>query len=320
MVPANVALAVSVLDVNARRITARHQSWLQVVPGQELRCIGCHTNQSGTSHGRTDSYASAYGGAAATGVMFPGTLATVSPDAGETMAEARTRTSCQSAGCAALEPTLDVVFDEFWTDADPPAADDGFAYRYEALVGLLPSLPVNRNACLTAWDAGCRSIINYETHIHPLWSADRRVFDSVNPLLVTADYSCARNGCHIPLDSVGALAEPAASLDLSDGLSPQNADQFRSYRELLFFDDVRQVSGGILVPIQTGVDVDGNPVFLGVAPAMSAAGANASDNFFDVFGSGSHAGYLSADQLRLISEWLDIGAQYYNNPFDVPVN
>jgi hypothetical protein len=23
--------------------------------------------------------------------------------------------------------------------------------------------------------------------------------------------------------------------------------------------------------------------------------------------------------LRLIAEWLDIGAQYYNNPFDVPV-
>jgi hypothetical protein len=28
---------------------------------------------------------------------------------------------------------------------------------------------------------------------------------------------------------------------------------------------------------------------------------------------------LSVDELRLIAEWLDIGAQYYNNPFDVPV-
>jgi hypothetical protein len=25
---------------------------------------------------------------------------------------------------------------------------------------------------------------------------------------------------------------------------------------------------------------------------------------------------LSPSELRLISEWLDIGAQYYNNPFD----
>ena len=35
---------------------------------------------------------------------------------------------------------------------------------------------------------------------------------------------------------------------------------------------------------------------------------------------GTHAGRLSPDELRLISEWLDIGAQYYNNPFDVPAN
>jgi len=36
----------------------------------------------------------------------------------------------------------------------------------------------------------------------------------------------------------------------------------------------------------------------------------------------AHAGFMTADELRLVSEWLDIGAQYFNNPFDpmVPVN
>jgi hypothetical protein len=29
---------------------------------------------------------------------------------------------------------------------------------------------------------------------------------------------------------------------------------------------------------------------------------------------------MTPAELRLIAEWLDIGAQYYNNPFDVPVN
>ena len=29
-----------------------------------------------------------------------------------------------------------------------------------------------------------------------------------------------------------------------------------------------------------------------------------------------HRGLLSPGELHLISEWLDIGAQYYNNPFD----
>ena len=34
----------------------------------------------------------------------------------------------------------------------------------------------------------------------------------------------------------------------------------------------------------------------------------------------SHAGFLTAAELRLISEWLDIGAQYYNDPFQAPLN
>ena len=58
-----------------------------------------------------------------------------------------------------------------------------------------------------------------------------------------------------------------------------------------------------------------------VAPTMSGAGANASPMFMTLFApGGSHAGRLTADELRLISEWLDVGAQYYNNPFDAPLN
>jgi hypothetical protein len=60
---------------------------------------------------------------------------------------------------------------------------------------------------------------------------------------------------------------------------------------------------------------------------MNAGSANGalSKAFLDRFapGSGStHAGYLSAAELRLISEWLDIGAQFFNDPFDpaAPVN
>ena len=38
--------------------------------------------------------------------------------------------------------------------------------------------------------------------------------------------------------------------------------------------------------------------------------------FFNRFREGgTHEGYLTADELRLLSEWLDIGAQYYNDPF-----
>ena len=29
-----------------------------------------------------------------------------------------------------------------------------------------------------------------------------------------------------------------------------------------------------------------------------------------------HSGFLTADELKLISEWLDLGAQNYNDPFN----
>jgi hypothetical protein len=325
-VPANVALAVSVLDVNARRVTARHQNWLQVRPGQELACNGCHSPLTGTSHGRNASFAAVWGGAPLTGVPFSGTVASVSPDAGETMAEARTRVSCLLDNCAALEPSLDVVYDEFWEDADPPDADDGFAYRYAPLVSALPALPVNKPSCVMTWDPTCRAIIHYEAHIHPLWSANREILDPMDMMTVIEDRTCTQSGCHVPLDAMDQLVEPAASLDLSDGLDEQVQDHFNSYRELLFFDDVREVINNTLQPVQIGVDAMGNPIIQRVAPSMSAAGANVSDGFFSMFEDEerettvSHIGYLSPDELRLISEWLDIGAQYYNNPFDVPQN
>ena len=54
---------------------------------------------------------------------------------------------------------------------------------------------------------------------------------------------------------------------------------------------------------------------------MSTAGAAASSRFFSRFDAGgTHAGWLSEAELRLIAEWLDIGGQYFNNPFDVPIN
>ena len=73
-----------------------------------------------------------------------------------------------------------------------------------------------------------------------------------------------------------------------------------------------------------GIDpVTGDPILVPVpvAPSMSVAGANASAQFFARFDNDpTHMGLLTDAELRLISEWLDIGGQYFNNPFDVPIN
>ncbi|HXN80738.1 MAG TPA: hypothetical protein VN869_07500, partial [Steroidobacteraceae bacterium] len=77
-VPANVAVRMSVLDANARRITPAQGVWLQVKPGEIVACNGCHlhANVIGRgSHGRAGVFASAWPGAAG-GAPFPHTIAT----------------------------------------------------------------------------------------------------------------------------------------------------------------------------------------------------------------------------------------------------
>jgi hypothetical protein len=321
-VPANVPLAVSVLDANGRRLTSRHQNWLQVIPGQELTCNGCHSIASNLSHGRSDAFLAAYAGATSTGVPFPNTVATLSPDAGETMAETRTRVSCQT-DCAALEPSVDIVYEDVWTNSAAATPGASFSFLY---TNLTTPAPVNVN-CISNWTPNCRIVINYETHIHPLWSAPRPVLDGMGVQI--GDNTCAQSGCHAPVDAMNAAMVPAGQLNLTDGLSEDEPDQFNAYRELLFADNRQILVNGALQDeqIQIGVDDLGNPILVpvSVGASMTSAGSINSRFFscFDAGGTGCaaepHAGFLSTAELKLIAEWLDIGAQYYNNPFDVPV-
>jgi hypothetical protein len=46
-----------------------------------------------------------------------------------------------------------------------------------------------------------------------------------------------------------------------------------------------------------------------------AAGNARGSRYFNVMNDSVHRGMLSNAELRLLSEWLDIGAQYYNDPF-----
>jgi hypothetical protein len=117
---------------------------------------------------------------------------------------------------------------------------------------------------------------------------------------------------------------PEAQLDLTDGPSDQQVDHFKSYRELLFGDNAQEVAGGILQDIMVDGPIDPNTglptqVPVPVGPSMSTAGAIASTGFAAVFApGGTHDGRLDPAELRLVYEWLDIGAQYWNDPFAVP--
>jgi hypothetical protein len=73
------------------------------------------------------------------------------------------------------------------------------------------------------------------------------------------------------------------------------------------------------------IDPDtGLPIQVPVAVPRSLVPTNAlgSTRFFNKFavqGSGvDHRTFLTPAELRLISEWVDIGAQYFNNPIGLP--
>lgn len=319
-VPANVPLAISVLDRNGRRISQRHQNWLQVRPGQVLGCNGCHQVDGVRSHGRHDAFTSVWAGAQADAQPFPNTEPAFFADFGETMAQAKARISCAS-DCALVTPSMDVVYEDIWTDeaAAGRPRDASFEYRYVDLETPPPTTP----QCVLEWSPLCRSIINYEVHIHPLWSLPRQELDE-DGVTVLVDDTCT--SCHSPVDGMGMAQVPAGQLDLTDGPSDLNADHFKAYRELLSADNEQELNGDALqdVLIEVGIDpVSEEPIFatVPVSPSMNAAGANASAGFFSRFApGGSHADRLSPAELRLLSEWLDIGAQYYNNPFDAPLD
>jgi hypothetical protein len=311
-VPAGVPFAVGVLDAGGRRLSPRHLNWMQLRAGEVLSCNGCHIPagaQAGglpaISHGRRELFVAVNPGAATTGQPFPNSNPAIFANQGETMAEARSRVSCQT-DCAALLPSVDVLYEDVWTDpvASGRAPDAPFAYRYATLTTPAPASA----ACQADWTSQCRITIHYPNHIHPLWSVLREVRDGMGNLV--QDNTCT--SCHSPVDAMGAVRVPAGQLDLSGGASPDEADHLVSYRELLFQDNAQAVNMGALQDIPGPVPVD---------PSMSATGAGASDEFFSRFDAGgTHAGWLTPAELRLIAEWLDIGAQYYNDPFIAPVN
>lgn len=330
-VPANVAFNISLLDGNGRRLAsaAPHFNWLSVAPGETLSCKGCHTATSELPHGRHNAGPdSAHAGAPTTGAPYPNTEAALFADLGDSMAEIYTRVR----GLRRLSP--DIVYQDDWSASNKAAA---FSFVY---ADLSTAPPIAQAACETTWSSLCRVTINYPEHIHPLWSVDRRVYDNDGVTLVQ-DNTCTT--CHNNVDAMDVTQIPAAQLDLSNGASDIEANQFKSYRELLFADNQQEIVGGLLqdVMVDSGnfqtdpdtgeliLDENDNPIPIlvpvNVASSLNFAGANSALNaqFFARFATGgAHADYLSAAELRLLSEWLDIGAQYWNNPFalGVPLN
>jgi hypothetical protein len=215
-------------------------------------------------------------------------------------------------GSATLNPAggMNVLYTDVWTDPAQATPGTAITLRYDDPTQFFTAIPTTA-LCVTQWAANCRIIINYPEHIQPLWDAPRP-----NPPVAGVINTCSQGGCHNSKDAAGAAQTPAGNLDLTNTPSQAVPQQLTSYQQLLF---------------PHTITVAGSTTTATFGPYINAGAANGplSAQFLACVTTGAgctapvaHAGFMTADELRLVSEWLDIGAQYFNNPFDpmVPVN
>jgi hypothetical protein len=287
--PADAPLGLQVVDRRGRAYQT-HTNWLQIRPGERRTCDGCHSPRRGASinSGAVVNHVPA---------AWRSDMA-AARRSGETMAATRTR----------LDPSLltlqpDPVTQDAWADTTRPGvtARDSLALRYTGNARAADDLATTRPA---------QGVINYPDHIQPLWQRDRGAS------------TCVR--CH----------GSGAALDLSATVA--GTGRLASYDQLLRGPALLDASGRVQTRLEEGV-----PVIVR-GPALVDNGASQGEALGlarksrlveilsgDTLKAGSaartahptpttldHSRLLGAGELRLLSEWVDGGGQYLNDPFD----
>jgi hypothetical protein len=295
-VPADTPIGLAV--VNDKGVAFQtHTNWIQVRPGERRTCDGCHSPRRG---GAVNS--GAIVNAAPAGIK---TALAVAHQAGETMASTRTRLDA-----SALKLVGDMMYSDFWADTTKPGvtARPSIALKYTgnavATDDLVTPAPVN-------------GLINYPINIAPLWTRDR------------GGNTCT--GCHN--DNV--------KLDLTATLA--GTGRVESYEELLLGDPLFDKTSGLPVTrIRDGVleIVRGPALIENMASEGDALGMARKSRLMEIMSGQTllspaesrvahpnppstapdHSKMLNAAELRLIAEWMDLGGQYYNNPFETSAN
>jgi hypothetical protein len=285
-VPADTPLALSIIDAKGRALQT-HLNWIQVRPGERRTCDGCHSPRRGASIN-----------SGSTVNTLPAALRasmTSQHQTGETLASLRTRLDA-----TALNLATDLLFADVWADTAQPgiSARASIAIRYRGNADpaddLATPVPVN-------------GIINYPDHVAPIWTRDR-----------------GANTCtHCHADT--------AKLDLRATVS--GTGRLTSYQELLLGDPVIGANGQPVTRIREGVP----ELVLGPAlvetMAGDAMGLARSSRLGEILfgealkagadaraahpnppaGAPNHATLLNAAEKRVVTEWMDLGGQYFNN-------
>ncbi len=291
LVPADTPLALAVLDGQGRGIQT-HLNWIQVRPGERRTCDGCHSPRRGA--------------ALNAGTVVNGMPAALRPalagahQSGETMASLRTRLDP-----AALRLISDMVYSDPWADTTRPGitARAPISVRYSGNASAADDL---------ATPAPVNGIINYADHIAPLWTRARG----------TAGANTCTS-CH----------SDTVKLDLRATIA--GTGRLLSYEELLVGDPVIDAATGQPVTrIEDGVPVIVRGAALVETMSGNAGGLARKSRLTEIMfgetllagtaartthpnppaGAPNHATMLNAAEKRLITEWMDLGGQYFNDP------
>ena len=288
-VPADTPLGLAIVDAKGRAIQT-HLNWIQVRPGERRTCDGCHSPRRG---------ASLNSGALVNPANQPGSWL-LAQGQGETMASTRTRLDP-----TALQLRPDMVSTDVW--ANPAAGGVARAPLEIRYTG-----NANQADDLQGTPAPTNGIINYVQHVAPIWTRSRTANGG--------DATCI--ACH---------SDPAA-LDLRATTS--GTGRVTSYEELLVGDPViDSVTGLPQIQIREGVPeiVRGVPLvetMAGNAVGMTRASRLGEIIYGETLKAGAealaahpnppndHSTMLTKAERRLVTEWMDLGGQYFNNPFD----
>ncbi|MDH5326896.1 MAG: hypothetical protein OEZ68_14745 [Gammaproteobacteria bacterium] len=320
-VPANWPFAIELTDIYGRKFRS-HNNWLQVKAGKTVECVGCHENHSKAA----PMYLGTTGAVPNADMNAPVPVA-------QTLAETLHQWNI-------LYADLDqgLAFKDYWRDpmgTELPSTDTTSLNYQVSYATLTTAAPVDINNCISNV---CRTIIDYETHIQPLWERDR----DPDPVLISACVTC-----HAEQDALMAAQVPAGQLTLTRGGSTASIEVdgetgFASYYELLDDDFVRVVVGTALVRLTSPNTVNGvttlDPVPLvdnsdPIADPIANGGDGTVDRdrhirpsnnsrldgpFFAKMTSGAgtvdHSMMLEPIEMLLIQEWVDQGARYSNIP------
>ncbi len=312
----------------------QHRYDLLLDEGELRECNGCHEPTNDIPHARMDiQTAAANPGAPGDLMSFPNANPQIiAPRYGDTMAQALVFWLGSIPGEAG-----DVAYEDYWTDPYSGSPAPPFIYSNTSLT---TPAPVNAPACLTTWTSNCMITINYLEHIQPIWDECRQQAGNMSCT------SCHDKADNYPANNCPGGGGPGGSLVLGGDPDPWNPLEVASYVQLFEPDYyIMNANGEWILVTDPATDCpNGIEGDLSILPQtgvcitrrlMSARGAIASARFFRLFdddpdddayevesidpSTGTkkdlsfHKGMLTTAELRLIAEWLDTGAHYYND-------